>query len=97
MNDNILVFREVRWFLTGPVSSQARTWFDGLPGENVKQSYPRQDIYLVIPNRDDLGLKVREGRLEIKTREGQGRDCELFDGKIGGEKGDVHKIINFLN
>ena len=62
-----LVFREMRWFLTGPVSSEAWTWFDGLPGKNVKRAYPRQDIYLVIPDREDLGLKVREGRLEIKT------------------------------
>ena len=86
-----LMFREIRWFLSGPVSSQAWTWFDGLPGENVKRSYPRQDIYLVIPARDDLGLKVREGRFEIKTKDGQGRNIEIFDGKIGGIAEDWQK------
>lgn len=86
-----LVFREMRWFLTGPASSEAWTWFDGLPGKNVRRAYPRQDIYLVIPDREDLGLKVREGRLEIKTRNGQGRYYELFDGKIGGIVEDWQK------
>jgi hypothetical protein len=88
---NTLVFREIRWFLTGPVPLEAWTWFDGLPGKSIKQSYPRKDIYLVIPDRDDLGLKAREGRLEIKTRNSQGKYSQLSDGKIGGIAEDWQK------
>lgn len=79
-----LVFREMRWFLTGSVSPEVWTWFDGLPGNNITESYPRKDIYLVVPDHDDLGPKVREGRFEIKTRKCSGRYFELFDGKISG-------------
>jgi hypothetical protein len=86
-----LAFREIRWFLKGSVSPGAWTWFNGLPGNNIKESYPRKDIYLVIPDRDDLGPKVREERFEIKTRNGQGNYCEIFDGKIGGISEDWQK------
>ncbi len=88
-----LVSREMRWFLEGPIPDAARDWFDGLPGKGkkVKRSYPRQDIYLAIPDRPDLGLKLREGRLEIKIRSGPGSPCPLLDGAVTGTGEDWQK------
>ncbi len=80
------VYREMRWFLEGPIPDEARDWFAALPGKMVKRADPRQDIYLVIPGRDDddLGLKNREGRLEIKTRSDRHDPYTVVKGRIAG-------------
>jgi len=64
-----IVKREMRWFLPGVVPPEARAWFENLPGDHVVAAYPREDIYLIVPGRDDLGPKIREGRFEIKIRD----------------------------
>ena len=43
------ISRELRWFLSGPVPAEAWDWFNGLPGKKAKTSFPRKDIYLVVP------------------------------------------------
>lgn len=87
------VNREMRWFLKGPIPGAAWDWFEGLPGKGkkVERSYPRQDIYLAIADRPDLGLKLREGRLEIKIRSGPGCRCRLLDGAVTGIREDWQK------
>jgi hypothetical protein len=58
---------EVRWFYKGQVPGQVWAWFaegEHLPSEQV----PRVDYYLHIEETDSLGLKLREGRVEIKQR-----------------------------
>ena len=60
---------EVRWFLPGPVPPAARAWFEGL-GDHVEPE-SRTDRYLVPTESEDLGLKVREGRVEAKQRTGR--------------------------
>ena len=57
---------EVRWFMPGEVPAAAAAWFDAL-GEPVSED-ARADRYLVAG--DDLGLKVRGGRVEAKRLEG---------------------------
>mgnify|MGYP000349671027 FL=1 len=53
--------REVRWFLEQPVP-EAGHWFEALP-KNAYTRESREDVYLVLPGRADLGLKFRENRL----------------------------------
>ena len=74
---------EVRWFLSGPpaaIGSALEAWFRGPPPYGggdppmpmAWQPAPpawRQDRYLLVPGEDDIGIKWREGRLEIKGRE----------------------------
>jgi hypothetical protein len=57
---------EVRWFLPGPIPELAGRWFDAL-GPPV-QEVSRTDRYLVPTESEDMGLKVREGRIEAKQR-----------------------------
>jgi hypothetical protein len=74
---------EVRWFFAGPLEaggSGMEAWFrtrpplggSGRPRPLAWQPRPpawRQDRYLLVPDQDEMGIKWREGRLEIKGRE----------------------------
>ena len=73
---------EARWFLPGPLEETGpgvEAWFrtrpidaGGGPAQVAWDPAPpawRQDRYLVLPGEDDMGIKWREGRLEIKGRE----------------------------
>lgn len=57
---------EVRWFLPGPLPPEAEEWFASLGPAPSSES--RTDRYLVPAESDDLGLKLREGRVEAKQR-----------------------------
>ncbi len=58
--------REVRWFLNRPIPEAAH-WFGPLPpGAHTRES--REDVYLVLPDRNDIGVKFRENKLELKYR-----------------------------
>lgn len=61
---------ELRWFFTGPPPPEARAWFDALDGLR-RPPGARTDTYLR-PTDPALGVKLREGRLELKRREGEG-------------------------
>jgi len=58
---------EVRWFGEGSISRTVRTWFEQCLGE-ISGHQVRVDTYLGNPGSDGLGVKIREGRLEIKYR-----------------------------
>ena len=58
---------EVRWFVPGPLPDAVRRWFRVL-GEPVEPQ-SRADRYLA-PASDALGVKLREGKLEPKRRDG---------------------------
>jgi hypothetical protein len=73
---------EVRWFFEGALEETGRgveAWFRARAHAGSRQPAPiawepappawRQDRYLVVPGHDDMGIKWREGRLEIKGRE----------------------------
>ena len=67
---------EVRWFLAGAIPETVTAWF----GAQVCAAQvcaaptqpPRTDFYLQLDNDDSLGIKLREGRIEVKQREGVG-------------------------
>jgi hypothetical protein len=59
---------EVRWFFQGALPAWLPAWFAGtatLPTEPA-----RTDRYLLLPRNEASGMKIREGRLELKTRVG---------------------------
>jgi hypothetical protein len=74
---------EARWFLSGPLAesgSAVEAWFRSRPRSGGSDELAliawepappawRQDRYLLVPGHDDMGIKWREGRLEIKGRE----------------------------
>jgi hypothetical protein len=74
---------EVRWFFAGPLEASGpgmEYWFrtrarfggGGRPPALAWEPAPpawRQDRYLLVPGHGDMGIKWREGRLEIKGRE----------------------------
>ncbi len=58
-----LITCEMRWILAGALPAEALRWFhpDGAPAW-------REDRYLILPGAADMGIKEREGRLDIKGR-----------------------------
>jgi len=71
---------ESRWFSQGPIPQSLHDWFH----QSLCCSQPSQrtDQYLVFPNADNLGVKFREGRFEIKVRLEEVQDYKI--GKIQG-------------
>jgi hypothetical protein len=76
-----LITREVRWFFGGDVAaSGAAAWFaeaaGGQASEAGRGAQPedgrsddwRTDQYLLLPDTDEVGVKLRQGQLEIKGR-----------------------------
>lgn len=55
---------EVRWFCEGPVPDKMEQWL--CRSSMALKAAPREDYYLLFPAALGLGLKLREGRLEIK-------------------------------
>ncbi len=58
---------EVRWFFQGVIPHPINNWLLGALGPAETQP-SRIDYYLLQPGRDDLSVKLREGRIEIKQR-----------------------------
>ena len=58
---------ETRWFYPGTVPPDVLAWYHY--GERAPEAQPtRIDYYLRLADHDDLGVKLREGRIEIKQR-----------------------------
>ncbi|HZC68071.1 MAG TPA: hypothetical protein VE201_05575 [Nitrospirales bacterium] len=60
----MLTTAEVRWFFEGPIPDEIEQWF--CRSNLALNAGPREDHYLLFPAALGLGLKLREGRLEIK-------------------------------
>jgi hypothetical protein len=72
--------REVRWFVEGSVNEHeiVKKWFETTaPVSKVGDVGPpvwkgrldgKPDVYLLVPETDDIGIKWREGELQIKGR-----------------------------
>lgn len=58
---------EVRWFYKGQIPNSVMESYLRFEGKLEVQP-PRFDIYLLLKKSDDLGIKLREGMLEIKQR-----------------------------
>lgn len=60
-----LTSAEVRWFFEGPVPDEIERWF--CRGDLLARAEPREDHYLAFPASLGLNVKLREGRLEVKS------------------------------
>ncbi|MBE9492068.1 MAG: hypothetical protein IMY70_04225 [Bacteroidetes bacterium] len=61
---------EIRWFIKGKIPPTIFDWFIGLNDNYINQA-ERIDYYLLLQSDDSLGIKLREGRVEIKQRTNQ--------------------------
>lgn len=73
---------EVRWFGRERADQNLSRWAHRLPGR--PEEYPtRVDRYLRLGSDDSLGIKLREGRIEVKQRQqqlGVSRFCPRVEG-----------------
>ena len=77
----MLTTDEVRWFFAGLIPMAVLDWFrDGMP---IAPAPARTDVYLPLPANLELGIKLREGRLEIKTQSGPSRQVAYPNGVSG--------------
>jgi hypothetical protein len=58
---------EVRWFQQGQVDPDVQAWFHRV-AEHAEEQSPRTDYYLQEANAGGIGIKLREGLVEIKER-----------------------------
>ena len=71
----MLITAEIRWFLRDALPVEVSRWFEGVCGTATRYP-PRVDLYLALPETDTVGVKLREGLLEVKRRDG---DLGLLD------------------
>jgi len=58
---------EARWFMAGPVPSEAQHWFQRW--ELAPRTERRTDSYLLLPGITSVGVKLRDGKFEVKRRD----------------------------
>jgi hypothetical protein len=56
---------EIRWFLPGEADSSVAEWFER--SDMATEEEPRIDTYLLLPGCISVGVKIRQGHLEIKA------------------------------
>lgn len=61
------VTTEVRWFYQGKVPAQVHRWFHDQPLAPTPLE-TREDLYLCLPDTVTLGVKLRQGAIELKKR-----------------------------
>ncbi len=69
---SVLSTAEVRWFREGKIPTKLRSWFRKLAAKAEPQLV-RIDHYLLERDTDALGIKFRDGRVEVKQRQGERR------------------------
>jgi hypothetical protein len=62
----MLASAELRWFFPGQVPADVAKWFRC--GELWARQPERTDEYLLLPGCETAGVKLREGRFEVKAR-----------------------------
>ncbi len=81
---------EIRWFYKGAVPEHINKWY--LPVKsNPEQKPERTDLYL-LNNSDNLGIKIREGRIELKQQLKRYPSVQ-FGPTIGGQPGLWRKWV----
>lgn len=72
---DLLKTTEIRWFFTHPTPE----WLLRLEGlaRGPLDAMRRTDHYMPLPGREDIGIKLREGRLEVKYRLGRPEAADL--------------------
>ncbi|MFB2897711.1 hypothetical protein ACE1CI_32740 [Aerosakkonemataceae cyanobacterium BLCC-F50] len=65
----MLTTSEIRWFARGTIPPAIENWFTAdVLRENDRPLEQRDDLYLLIPGCEFLGVKLRQNRLETKLR-----------------------------
>lgn len=72
---------EVRWFTRGPLPEPVVAWFEAVAGAPAWGE--RTDCYVRPACRDGLGVKWREGTLEVKRRLEIVGEERLHEGVVG--------------
>ena len=68
----MLTSLEVRWFISGKLPLNVETWFSTADlGGQLQAPEAREDVYLYAPECEYMGIKLRQGRLEIKWRQAE--------------------------
>ncbi len=66
----MLTTYEVRWFYSGNIPENIESWFkQNCLVSLAKSPEEREDVYLYTPGCDYLGVKLRQGGLEVKWRD----------------------------
>lgn len=74
---------EVRWFELGTLPAEVKSWFcEDCPGELLRASEERKDLYFRIPKCEVLSFKLRQKNLELKLRRAE----YSFNLNNGGKK-----------
>lgn len=81
----MLTTYELRWFYPGTIPQDIELWFEqNCLIEQLQPPEEREDLYLYSPRCDFLGIKLRQGQLEVKWRKaelGIVRFGEFVEGK----------------
>ncbi|MGD8330076.1 MAG: hypothetical protein PVJ49_11625 [Acidobacteriota bacterium] len=77
----MLASSEVRWFFPGDPPEEVTSWF--FAGVAPAGRARRVDRYLLMPGCDTVGIKLREGRFEVKARCGPSEACAYPHGVRG--------------
>lgn len=72
---------EVRWFYPGVLPDQLFAWFNS-PTEVLAPADCRTDVYLQ-SSSPDMGVKLRQGNLEVKYRQEKLGEIEIKGDNIG--------------
>lgn len=72
---------EIRWFVPEALPTEVLQWFGA--GQAVDSEGTREDQYLVFPGCDTVGVKLREGKLEVKAMLSPSRPIDLAEGING--------------
>ncbi|MDZ8052010.1 MAG: hypothetical protein RMX68_012680 [Aulosira sp. ZfuVER01] len=68
----MLISHELRWFYPGKLPDNIQVWFQqNCLIDLLKSPEEREDLYLYSPGCDFLGIKLRQGRLEVKWRQAE--------------------------
>jgi hypothetical protein len=72
---------ETRWFFRGGIPENVASWFGAQDAGRFEPE--RTDHYLEIPSCRTLGVKIRNGRLELKALVGSWGECNFADTVTG--------------
>ncbi|UVC19413.1 hypothetical protein [Mesorhizobium onobrychidis] len=72
---------EIRWFHSGPIPGTVSEWFRRQP--SIKKEDLRTDTYLVLPGSKRVGVKLRQGRFEVKAERDPPREV-TFKNDVAG-------------
>lgn len=87
-----LASHEMRWFFEGPAEHHVamKRWFEsqavaGKPSDVGPPAWAgsREDVYLLVPGADDMGIKWREAQLQVKGRIAR-TGAQIFCGRHQG-------------